>query len=170
MSSQGDASDGELDTNSFLEKAQRRNRKPRSTLSGSSYLLFSLTVNCILLACTVTLLVQSRRYSYENGFSSDLRKLNCSLRDYPLTLAAGSVGPEIRLTEYQFSGAVQLDHHGQFSVDHSGQRYVGEPTPEIDRAWDELLAGGSPCFRSSLPPLLLTSAPQDSMLTLMRPS
>lgn len=48
---------------------------------------------------------------------------------------------EIRLVKKKFQSGVRIDEHGDFKVNYGGLRYVGEPSPEIDEAWDQLLEG-----------------------------
>ncbi|KAF2636764.1 hypothetical protein P280DRAFT_532831 [Massarina eburnea CBS 473.64] len=88
----------------------------------------SLSINILFLGLVFFCWVvkkQNIRSSYESGFISDLE----------------SVKAKIAVTQYQFTGGVELDESGQFFMDHSMQQYVGTPTPEIDRAWHKLLTG-----------------------------
>jgi len=47
------------------------------------------------------------------------------------------------LVEYQFTGGIQVNNEGKLyrEVDPLEPQYVGEPSPEIDKAWDDLLSG-----------------------------
>ncbi|KAI6088716.1 hypothetical protein F4821DRAFT_257555 [Hypoxylon rubiginosum] len=46
------------------------------------------------------------------------------------------------LIEYQFTGGIQVDHEGKLyrEVNPQEPQYAGEPSPEIDQAWDDLLS------------------------------
>ncbi|KAK5634810.1 hypothetical protein RRF57_010523 [Xylaria bambusicola] len=65
------------------------------------------------------------RYSYELGFDSDLEPARS----------------RIELAVQRFTGGVELDDEGAFFIDEKGPKYVGEPSPTIDNAWEELLGG-----------------------------
>ncbi|KAK3312967.1 hypothetical protein B0H66DRAFT_644099 [Apodospora peruviana] len=129
MASQDDLSDQELDTSTLLEKSWRRPsaQKCKTNCLRLSLLTLSLAFNAVLLGCVFLLFLRGRQPSYENGFASDLK----------------SVRSQIRLTEYTFSGGVDLDQDGRFFVSQEGHQYVGDPTltPGIDDAWDHLQAG-----------------------------
>ena len=45
------------------------------------------------------------------------------------------------LTEYRFTGGIEVDSQGKLyrKISPTEPQYVGDPTPEIDRAWDDLL-------------------------------
>jgi hypothetical protein len=47
----------------------------------------------------------------------------------------------LELIEYHFTGGIQVDEQGQLyrEADPSEPQYVGDPAPEIDKAWDDLL-------------------------------
>jgi hypothetical protein len=47
------------------------------------------------------------------------------------------------LIEYRFTGGIQVDHEGKLyrEVNPLEPQYAGEPVPEIDKAWDDLLSG-----------------------------
>lgn len=61
-----------------------------------------------------------------------------SFRDNP-----AAVKPVSELIEYHFTGGIQVNHEGKLyrEVDPSEPQYAGEPVPEIDKAWDDLLSG-----------------------------
>lgn len=46
-----------------------------------------------------------------------------------------------KLILYRFTGGIEVSTDGKLyrEVDQSAVQYVGEPTPEIDRAWEDLL-------------------------------
>ncbi|KAM3073489.1 hypothetical protein ACMFMG_004613 [Clarireedia jacksonii] len=46
------------------------------------------------------------------------------------------------LIEYRFTGGIQIDHEGKLyrEVNPLEPQYAGEPVPEIDKAWDDLLS------------------------------
>ncbi|TDZ58430.1 Cyclochlorotine biosynthesis protein O [Colletotrichum trifolii] len=55
-----------------------------------------------------------------------------------------AVRPQIRLSRHGFSGGLGLDGNGSFFADDDdddGRRYTAAPSPEVDRAWYELLTG-----------------------------
>ncbi|TEA21072.1 Cyclochlorotine biosynthesis protein O [Colletotrichum sidae] len=54
-----------------------------------------------------------------------------------------AVKPQIRLSRHGFSGGLGLDGNGSFFADDDddGRRYAAAPSPEVDRAWYELLTG-----------------------------
>ncbi|TDZ38512.1 Cyclochlorotine biosynthesis protein O [Colletotrichum spinosum] len=59
-----------------------------------------------------------------------------------LTAPIEEVKPQIRLSRHGFSGGLGLDGNGSFFADDDdGRRYVAAPSPEVDRAWYELLTG-----------------------------
>ncbi|KAF3022018.1 hypothetical protein E8E14_012277 [Neopestalotiopsis sp. 37M] len=45
------------------------------------------------------------------------------------------------LVEYRFTGGIQVDHEGKLyrEINPMEPQYAGEPSPEIDKAWDDLL-------------------------------
>lgn len=47
------------------------------------------------------------------------------------------------LIEYQFTGGIQVDGNGRLyrEVNPLEPQYAGDPSPEIDKAWDDLLSG-----------------------------
>lgn len=47
------------------------------------------------------------------------------------------------LIEYQFTGGIQVNEEGKLyrEVNPLEPQYAGEPSPEIDKAWDDLLDG-----------------------------
>ncbi|TGO44296.1 hypothetical protein BCON_0553g00030 [Botryotinia convoluta] len=67
-----------------------------------------------------------RRQSGESAFITDLT----------------AVKPISELIEYHFTGGIQVNHEGKLyrEVNPSEPQYAGEPVPEIDKAWDDLLS------------------------------
>jgi hypothetical protein len=47
------------------------------------------------------------------------------------------------LEEYVFTGGVQLSKEGEFFTDNESQKFIKEPSPEVDREWHMLLSGMS---------------------------
>ncbi|RDW82939.1 hypothetical protein BP5796_04430 [Coleophoma crateriformis] len=52
---------------------------------------------------------------------------------------------EFSLTEVQFTGTLRYNQEGHLYIDlgPNGVRYFGEPSPEVDEAWNSLLGGQS---------------------------
>ncbi|CAG8951655.1 hypothetical protein HYFRA_00005455 [Hymenoscyphus fraxineus] len=67
-----------------------------------------------------------------------LRQSSVSAFNTDLTVAK----PISELIEYQFTGGIQVDHDGKLyrEVNPLEPQYAGEPSPEIDKAWDDLLS------------------------------
>jgi hypothetical protein len=47
------------------------------------------------------------------------------------------------LIEYRFTGGIEVDNEGKLyrEINPLEPQYAGEPVPEIDKAWDDLLSG-----------------------------
>jgi hypothetical protein len=58
-----------------------------------------------------------------------------------MLLLSESIRPEIGLIDHSFSGGVELDEDGHFFTNSNSQKYVGEPSPQVDEAWNHLLSG-----------------------------
>ncbi|KAI1268091.1 hypothetical protein F5Y18DRAFT_424412 [Xylariaceae sp. FL1019] len=105
-------------------KAQRRTWAPHNILFAISVLL-----NILFVLFNISLWaherVSSLKSSYDEGFSTDL----------------GPAKSQIELVTRSFTGGVNLDADGSFNMDQTGSEYIGEPSPEVDAAWDELLLG-----------------------------
>lgn len=53
-----------------------------------------------------------------------------------------------------FSGTLAYTDTGRLyaTTGPDGIRYVGKPTPDVDRAWEELIGGTAPCiYREEFP-------------------
>ncbi|KAK4445452.1 hypothetical protein QBC34DRAFT_487277 [Podospora aff. communis PSN243] len=125
MASNDSDRDEDVDTASLLEKRPYIQRKGTGSRINFIILTASLALNAIFLGLLSVFAFKAHKPSYEAGFDSDLL----------------GVRSQIRITKQRFSGGVELDQHGHFTVDPSGSQYVGDPSPEVDRAWVELLNG-----------------------------
>ncbi|KAI0127131.1 hypothetical protein BJ170DRAFT_708094 [Xylariales sp. AK1849] len=123
MVSPNDSNDEESDT--LLKKGQRACTRKSHIGRFTPFLMFSVSLNILLVGFALFLYVRDPEPSYKNGFLSDLK----------------AVTAEIQLIEHHFSGGVELDEHGHFFTDPGRLQYVGRPKPEIDDAWAFLLSG-----------------------------
>ncbi|KAJ5360007.1 hypothetical protein N7517_009198 [Penicillium concentricum] len=132
--------DAEKDRDHLLPHHNERNDSgsdlnSRQNQNGSLFtrVVINLLVVLIALAVMIILLLlqifmqDSKCYGkFENGFDTDL-------------VAAKS---QIELEKVMFTGGIHFNPDGSVYIkDIPGPKYVGPPSPEIDKAWDELLYG-----------------------------
>ncbi|KAH8821798.1 hypothetical protein F5884DRAFT_769085 [Xylogone sp. PMI_703] len=83
----------------------------------------------VLLCTTLALLYKIRKMSsntYENGFATDLK----------------AITQHIELEKVVFTNEIELSADGHLvRVPGDGPQYVGDPSPEIDEAWANMLEG-----------------------------
>ncbi|RDW91741.1 hypothetical protein BP5796_02906 [Coleophoma crateriformis] len=70
-----------------------------------------------------------------------LRKKQDAVAESAFKTDLTAAKPLAALVEYAFTGGIQIDENGKLyrEVDPSKPQYAGEPSPEIDKAWDDLL-------------------------------
>ncbi|KAI0154554.1 hypothetical protein GGR57DRAFT_466020 [Xylariaceae sp. FL1272] len=103
------------------QRFQSRNSK-RDRLK--QYLSWGIVIflGLVLLSDNIRL---RRKHTSKSAFSTDL-----------------TVAQHIsELIEYRFTGGIQVDHNGSLyrEVNPLEPQYAGEPSPEIDKAWEDLL-------------------------------
>jgi hypothetical protein len=84
--------------------------------------------------------------THEAGFDTDLSKLRHAFRTVFSTLHVTDLGKEpawnsIDLQQVRFTGGVSVTENGTLYrlIDPRLSQYVGEPSSEIDEAWDDLV-------------------------------
>ncbi|KAH9904442.1 hypothetical protein F4778DRAFT_732459 [Xylariomycetidae sp. FL2044] len=120
--------EGESERDGLVGNSTIRRRSDMWTKLRRTTTAVSIFLNILLFLVIIYLLTERKlaKSSYETGFDSDL----------------GAIKPEIGLTQYSYSGGVQLNDDGEFMTDDSDKKkYVGHPTPEVDQAWRDLMLG-----------------------------
>jgi hypothetical protein len=83
--------------------------------------------------------------AYESGFASDL---GASISYWPIFVTflrrrLELFKPHIELSSYAFTGGIEIDENGTFSIAKTSgtDEYTGTPSRHIDESWKRLLAG-----------------------------
>lgn len=142
----------DIETEPFLEEqdpAQGEARKchctPNLLICGIIVLLWVLSIVVATQVATLRL-GASLRYSFGNGFDTDLGKSYLTqFEDYnsQLILIIDPIRPVLEIQKLRFTGGLSFDINGTLIRTYSKNdtQYVGEPSMELDNAWNKLIEG-----------------------------
>ncbi|KAJ6024972.1 hypothetical protein N7540_005769 [Penicillium herquei] len=124
-------------------------RKERSFLlhgflwSKYQWVLLGLWILSILLSVQITRWGMSTANNYEIGFSTDLRQYSSQTATLKTPAHNGSEPAieAIELETVRFTGDLLIDPNGTIYRNIEGKQYVGEPSPDIDSAWRDIIRG-----------------------------
>jgi hypothetical protein len=131
--------DKDVEQPGFHYQAPKRRALPPWLLRGAVILVF-----VILLSDNIRLRLGQ---SPESAFATDLSKFTSITLGSPSILSSCNNTATAKhlseLVEYRFTGGIQVDHEGKLyrEINPMEPQYAGEPSPEIDKAWDDLLSG-----------------------------
>jgi hypothetical protein len=143
-----DESEKSSETDSFIAGSTKRQRSRIQRILAVLPWLTTILFCILSIVLGIKLRSISHGPSFVNGWETELGQYRRSVQHYmpPSSLTSldlpGPALSAIKLERVTFTGSPSYLPNGQVYVPNPGPiKYVGDPTPEMDAAWDALTAG-----------------------------